>query len=129
MDWIKASGKIEVNNGVRIATGIDICKYYNSFIKRELKINPQLPLYGAHVTLASEKVHNLVDFSAVLDYHGRSVEFLYSPQYKTGDVNFWLPVSCKIYHEIKWILGFNERYNWRGLHLTISNLKYERKLG
>lgn len=126
MVWIEASGTIQVDNGVRVATNIDLCKFYNSLIKKQLNINPQLPFYGAHITLVNPKLHNVLDFSEVIQYDGREVKFLYSPEFFTSDVNFWIPVKCEIYHEIKWILNFRESPNWLGLHLTISNLKYAR---
>jgi hypothetical protein len=129
--WRNATGKIEVNNGVRIVTDKDLCKYYQWFIFREYNVKTQLPAHGAHITIVNPKIHKHEDLNLVIDYHGREVEFFYDPEkLYISPVNYWLPAQCSIDHEIKWLLAVENNYSARndikywGLHLTIANTKF-----
>lgn len=125
--WINAKGKIQIDNGVRIITNIDICKYYQWFINKYHynTVKSQLPKYKAHITVINPKIHNIDNFEKVLDYNEKDVEFQYNVDMHISKVNFWLPVKCDIEKEIKNKLNIvdNERY-W-GLHLTIANNKFQ----
>jgi len=124
---IAVVGHIEVKNGIRIITNIDLCRFYRSLIsKRYPSLKTQLPKHGAHVTLCSPKVHGISNFNLARYLHGKKTTFEYSPLeiYKSR-VNFWLPVyNCPVYKEVKKLFRVKEKEGWLGLHLTICNTKF-----
>jgi hypothetical protein len=129
MDWMKGTGRIEINKGVRIVTNIDVCKYYQWLISRhfENSIKTQLPKYKAHITLVNQDIHGVYDYSDVLSYDGKEVEFSYNPtEIYHSPVNFWLPAKCEIEHEIKWLLAVDKDPKDWGTHLTICNMKFSK---
>jgi hypothetical protein len=125
--WLSCSGKIEVDNGVRIVTDVDICQYYRWFIKKEFweTVKTQIPKHKGHITIVNPKIHNVTDFSSVQDYHNREVLFDICPeQMYMSKVNFWIPARAAIEHEIKWLCAAKDKENYWGLHLTVANKKF-----
>lgn len=125
--WLSCSGRIEVDNGVRIVTDVDICKYYQWFIKREFwnTVKTQLPAHGGHITIVNPKIHNVTDFNDVLEYHGREVSFDICPeQLYISKVNFWIPARAAVEHEIKYLCAAQDKSDFWGLHLTVCNRKF-----
>jgi hypothetical protein len=126
-NYLSAYGRLQVENGIRIITSIDFCRYYQWLIfKKFPHIKTQLPRHGAHITLCSPVIHGISDFSLAKSYKGKKVEFKYSPvDIYQSKVNFWIPVvSCPIYKEMKKLLRFEEKRGWWGLHITICNSKF-----
>lgn len=124
--WIKASGKIQVSNGVRIVTNSGICGYYQWLIKRQKPwIKTQLPTHGGHITICNPKIHKVKDFSLARYLHGKKVDFEFNPEeIYESKVNFWMPARTTIYQEVKSLFQFTETEKWWGLHLTICNQKF-----
>lgn len=122
---IRVLGRVQIDNGVRIVTGIDLCKYYRWLINKQFPhIKTSLPFYGAHVTICNPEIHRVTDFSEVKYLENKLALIDLSPIIHRSSKNFWMPVvKCDFYHEIKWVLGFNERSDWWGLHLTVCNMK------
>ena len=124
---LKGTGRIEVNNGVRIVMDFDICRYYSWFIKKEFwnTIKTQIPKHGGHLTLVNPKIHKITDFSKVMKYNNRKEEFDYEPErLYISKVNFWIPANVPIGTEIKDLLGVVEGPNWYGDHITVANRKF-----
>lgn len=120
-------GQIEVDNGVRIKTSTDFCFYYKKLIEKARPgIRVQIPKHKAHVTLYNPKLHGKKDLALVKHLHGKQVGFTYNPEKVfISKVNFWFPVwDCATYKEIKSILRFRETKEWRGLHITVCNKKF-----
>ena len=129
MNWIKGQGKIEVDNGVRIVTNVDICKYYSWHINKAFwnTIKSQIPKHRGHVTILNPKIHKITDFSSALKYHNKPVDFMYSPEdIYISKVNFWFPAKSNIEQEIKDLFEVVDAPNYWGLHLTIANTKFEK---
>ena len=132
--WLNAKGRIEVNDGVRIVTNVDINKYYQWLISCAYykTIKTQIPKHKGHITIVNPKIHKYADLKLVQKYHGRKVNFVYNPEeLYISRVNFWVPAKAEIEHEIKWLLGVENVYsarndiNYWGLHLTLVNTKFK----
>jgi len=128
MTWIKGTGRIEIDNGIRIITNVDICKYYSWFIKKEFwnTIKTQIPKHQGHISIILPKIYGISDFSKALKYKNRKVEFAYDPENMyISKVNFWLPAQCYIEKEIKDLFGIKDDPDkYWGLHLVVANKKF-----
>jgi hypothetical protein len=123
---IKIKGKIQVSNGVRIVINSDICRYYQSLIRREMPwIKTQLPTHGGHVTIYNPKLHGKADLKLASYLRNKEVELTIFPErLNQSKVNFWIPATAAIYDEVKRLLRFKETDRWLGLHLTVCNTKF-----
>lgn len=125
MNWLKATGKIQIKDGVRVMLSDDFCRYYQWFITRQFPwIKTQLPAHRSHCTLVNPKLHKVFDFSSVRHYSGQTVEVFYSLDSIKSPKNFWFPAKCDAYWEMRKILNFQETSNWLGLHLVVCNTKF-----
>lgn len=124
---IKLRGHIEVDNGVRIKTNWDLCRYYQWHINKYFynTIKTQLPRHGGHSTLINPNIHKITDFSPVKHLHGQVAEFIIFPEklYQSR-VNFWIPAEIPIEKEIKQLLNVKDNSNYWGAHFTICNVKF-----
>ena len=84
-------------------------------------------MFGAHVTLASRKHHNNVNWElAHQQYHNKKIEFDYSEDIyvggrKKGFRMFYVKVFSAEIDEIKKDIGVVEDGEYRGLHITIGS--------
>lgn len=124
---IKLRGHIEVNNGVRIVTNWDLCRYYQWHINKHFynTIKTQLPRYGSHITIVHPYIHKITNYDKVKYLHGKSVDFyLFPEKLYQSKINFWIPVKCdEIEKLIKDTLGLKDDSNYWGLHATVANRK------
>lgn len=123
---IKCLGHLEINNGVRILTHPDICKYYQWLIRKYHYnlVKMQTPSFFAHVTLYNPKIHGKKDVSLAAAYKNYQIELeLYPEQMHISRVNYWIPVKCEIGDIIKKRMKIDDGDNYYGLHLTVANKK------
>lgn len=112
---------------ITVETDNDILHYYRWFIRKEHWIDLQLPLYGAHVTVASKKFHKF-DYRKALKFNNKPINFLLDPDLVRGGITkgfimFYAKVFSQEIEDIKSFLNIREANNYRGLHLTICNGK------
>lgn len=122
----KASGYIQVNDGVRIIASHDTIRYYHRLVDEYFfHCNKfQLPAHGAHVTVVNPKIHK-VNWAKARKYIGKVVEFdVYPEDAHISAVNVWLPVRCDFADNLKRELGVDDGRSYWGLHLTICNKKF-----
>lgn len=125
---IKATGKIQVKNGIRIVLDIDFCRYYlwlwHQHIYKTKKY--QLPAHGAHVSIVLPNIHGITDYRPYSYLHGKTVEFEYSTNIFVSKINLFLPVCCEWADEFR-IKNKISITTFSGtgtsLHLTIGNRK------
>lgn len=124
---MKMTGKIEVNNGLRVKVDLDFCRYY-MWLATKYHYNTQkyqLPMHGAHITVISPKHHKKINFNKLKPLAGKRVSFEVFPQDAyVSKVNVWLPVKCDFSDKLKKALGIVEDSNWWGDHITICNKKF-----
>jgi hypothetical protein len=125
---IRATGKIQVNNGIRIVTHIDFCRYYlwlwHQHIYHTHKY--QLPAHGSHITIQNPRIHGPLILAEFQDLNGQEVDFWYDVnKAHVSRVNVWLPVFCD------WADKFRKKnripityFAGSSLHITIGNIKY-----
>jgi hypothetical protein len=125
-------GKIHVDQKAqRIVVNLsrDFIPYYLWFIKKEYWIDLQAPMHYGHITLANKKLYTGVDYQQAADsYHGQIVDFMYDVNavrggYTKGFVMFYLKVYSEELDDIKRKLNIVDRYDYRGLHITLGNSK------
>lgn len=124
---IKCCGKVQIDNGIRIVTSIDICLYYRRLIHSHYyeTIKTQVPSHGAHITVANPKIHKEAYYDLAKKYLDKSVEFFYSPEdVYISNVNFWFPVKCEWADNVRAELNINDGPSWWGYHLTVCNKKF-----
>lgn len=128
-DWLPCSGSVEINNGVRIVTDIDFCKYYKYLVEQAFykTIKYQLPAYLAHITIINPKIHGPQIYAPIMDLEGKRIDFEYNNDLFVSRVNVWAFVRCKWADKLKNKLRIPVSDRDWGLHLTIGNLKYEHK--
>ncbi len=124
-----ATGKISVK-GHRIVVDVsdDFVKYYNWFITREYWIKLNLPMHGAHITIANDKLYSGVDWKKAKKYHGMVIDFEYDVDMIRGGrtkgfIMFYMKVFSPEIEQIKKDLGVVDNDKFRGTHVTISNSK------
>jgi len=123
----KATGKLEVNNGLRIVCGYDFIRYYKWLIEKSFWETQklQLPAHGAHSTLVNPKLHKGFTYAPATPHIGKDIEFTYDPTtIYESQVNFWMPIVCPLGEAIKKMCGVYEGKNYWGLHITICNRKF-----
>lgn len=128
---IKLQGHIEVNNGVRIVTNWDLCRYYQwLFNKYHFNIiKNQLPRHKSHVSILLPDIHGIKNFDKVKFLNGKRVSFFINPEKVTiTKKNCWLAVvldkeAIKIANFIKKVYNVNDKGFW-GYHLVILNFKF-----
>lgn len=129
---LKASGKFLItNNSVRIVLDTDFCRYYQWLFNRGhfFTKKTQIPKYGAHINIASPKIHKNCDTSNVKKLNGKRVDFYYDYTgnyggFTKGFLNFWFDVDCEKADEIADILGLPSKdINFARFHLTICSTK------
>lgn len=128
MKLLRGKGKIEIDNGVRIITRVDICKYYRWLIQKAKwdTISPQIPKHKGHITIINPKIHGEnLDYSKIECFRNMTVNFFYDPEdmYESR-VNFWIPVQCDEEKQIKWLMRVEDEPDYWGLHLTVCNVKF-----
>lgn len=125
-------GKIYVDKKAqRIVVDLsrDFIPYYLWLIKKEYWIDLQAPMHYGHITLANKKLYTGVDYQQAADsYHGQIVDFMYDVNavrggYTKGFVMFYLKVYSEELDDIKRKLNIVDRYDYRGLHITLGNSK------
>jgi hypothetical protein len=123
----KATGRLEINNGLRINLGLDFIRYYKWLIEKAYWNTQrlQLPAHLAHCTLINPKIHKNFNYAPALPFIGKDIEFTYNPTtIYESKVNFWLPIQCPLAEEIKNKCGVYEGKNYYGLHITLANRKF-----
>jgi len=124
-----ATGKVSVK-GHRIVVDVsdDFVKYYNHFITKQYWIKLHLPMHGAHITIANDKLYSGVDWKKAKEYHGMVIDFEYDVDMIRGGrtkgfIMFYMKVFSTEIEQIKKDLGVIDNDRFKGLHLTISNSK------
>lgn len=127
MNWLNATGKIEIDNGLRIITDVDFCKYYLTLFHWSIWKTKkyQLPAHKAHITVYNPKIHGQILLDEFTDLVGQTIEFSYDCNLYISPVNVWAPVKCPWADEFRNKLGIPITYfEETSLHLTIGNIKY-----
>ena len=122
-----STGKLEINNGLRIVCGYDFIQYYKWLIEKSFWNTKkfQLPAHGSHITLLNPKIHKKFTYEPALPHIGKDISFSYNPlDVYESKVNFWLPIKCEFAEKLKNMCGVVENANYWGLHLTICNRKF-----
>jgi len=125
-DMFKCSGTIQVIDGVRIITDLDLIRYYHWLVTEHFYNCQrfQLPTHGAHVTVINPKLHK-VNWSKARKYIGKVVEFEVFPEDAyVSAVNVWIPVKCAFADGIKKELGVDDGPKYWGMHATVCNRKF-----
>lgn len=130
---LTASGHYEVTERfIKVVTDNDFCKYYRwLFCQENNDYGFSLPMYGAHIGIISESIHNK-DCSDYLYLDGRETTFQYDIEgnyggYLAGFLNFWLDVYSKEYSEIRREFGIPKEEGFCEFHMTIGNNKNRAK--
>ena len=129
---IKATGVISVEpHKGRIVLNMspDFINLYYYFICSRYWIRMGKPLHGSHVTIFNEKIHKKVNWEKAVHYDKQLVEFEYDPYiieggYRKGFIMYYLKVYSHEIDQMKKKLGINDGGNFRGLHVTICNGKF-----
>lgn len=129
---IQAGGIVKFGNkSVRIQICDDFVRYYRWFVNKKFWIDTELPMHGAHITVAHPRFHQVnSNFLKAKEIYDRTtVNFKYYPYVQIGAgppkryYNFWLKVKCNTAEEIKKMIGIVDSESFLGLHVTICNTK------
>ncbi len=97
-----------------------IVQYYQYWIRRELGIHLNTPIWKAHVTVVrGEEPRRPVFWKR---YQNELVEFEYSPEFKISETYAWLTVKSERLSEIRAQLGLRPEPRVP-FHITIGNTK------
>jgi hypothetical protein len=129
--WIKSAGKLKIdqkNGRICVDLNFDFANYYLWFICREFKILPSTPRFGAHITVALEKIHGQLPYTLARTWAGKYIDFEYNPDIivgggKKGHTNFWIKVRSEKIKKLKKDLNIKDKADYLGLHCTIANTK------
>jgi len=124
---MKMTGKIEVNNGLRVKVDLDFCRYY-MWLATKYHYNTQkyqLPMHGAHISIYLPHIHGKIDLTPYKKLHGSLVDFDYDlNNIVITKKNVWIPVKSSAAYEIKKSMGITDK-NFLGFHLTVCNTKFD----
>lgn len=112
-----------------------IIRYYQYWVRRELKIRLNTPLWKAHVTVMRQEKPKQNTY-LWKKYEGKEISFEYSCEMKNGHVSredpisgeniefdyFWLPAYSKDLEEIRMELGLRATPRVP-FHITVGNTK------
>jgi len=129
--WIPCTGKLEIIGGnVRIRLSNDLVQYYKQFIDKHYMFFTNAPAHGAHITVASEKLHKNVAKSDIAyarnKYIYEPIKIEYNPDIIVGGYtkdfrNYYMRVRSETLAQLSKILKIPEPP--RGWHITVSNTK------
>jgi len=106
--------------GCNLTAPNSIAQYYQYWVRKELGVNLNTPLYNSHVTVT--KYERPPNEAVWRKHEGEIIEFEYDPEVKNSDIYFWLTVKCPRLEEIRVELGMTPQPRC-AYHLTIGNLK------
>ena len=122
----KATGKLEILNGVRIIAPFDMVLYYQKLFTMATwnTVKSQLPRHGAHISIYLPDIHGKnVDMTPILYMKGKKIEFEYDPlDFIITRKNVWMKVRCEEANKIKDMLKIVDK-NFLGFHMTVLNFK------
>jgi len=110
----------EVSWACKLTAPDSIIQYYQAWVRRELRVNLNTPIWQAHVTVC--KYERPKNESVWRKYQGEVIPFEYDPEIRSSDIYFWLVVKCPRLEEIRVELGLPPRPRCP-FHITIGNLK------
>jgi hypothetical protein len=126
-DQIRSSRGIVSVKDKRITLELDsdFIRYYHYFIERKYWVTLHRPLYGAHITIATDKFYKDVDWKKAEKYRGEVINFNYSVDMIHGGRTkgfhmFYLKVFSDRIDEIKRDIGAIDNATYKGLHVTIA---------
>ena len=130
-EWIKVKGRLEIIGGnVRIILPLDLIKYYQTLVDKHFKMFTHLPAHGAHITIASEKLHKNVKRTSLAyarnTFGGKPLEIEYNPEIIVGGwtkdfKNFYMKTRGEVLEQLKRILEVDTPSD--RFHCTICNTK------
>jgi len=123
---IRSVGKI-MGNGVNQKPGWfylkaddDLSLYYAWFC--QMTGSWDLPMNGCHITfIAGEREDRIISSKELDAFMNDDIEFFYENKVMTDGRSFWIDCKSPQLDKIREDLGLPEK--WRGLHITLGNLK------
>lgn len=102
-----------------------IIQYYQYWVKRELGIKLNTPIWKAHVTVArGEQPKKAFNWKK---YQGQQIEFTYSPDLRMSETYVWIPVQSPQLEAIRAELGLRPTPRVP-FHITVGNTKNLEKI-
>jgi hypothetical protein len=121
-----SSGRLQIDNGVRIIGDYDIVRYYQRLFQMAHwnTVKSQLPAHGLHLSIYLPDIHGKnVDVSPIKHLIGERIEFEYDPEdIVITKKNVWVNVKCPRAQEIKDMLKIVDKNFW-GFHCVLLNFK------
>lgn len=121
--------KVDLTNK-RIVVDVDLefAMYYRWFVRKEFMIDPQLPYYGCHITIANDELYPDAKYNKIKKYHNRKILFHYDEDMYIGGQskgfkNFYLKIYSDLIDKIKFEMDIVEPEDYKGVHITIANTK------
>jgi hypothetical protein len=107
----------------------DFVRLYYWFIQKHYWIRMNTPMHGAHITVANTIHHPKINWKKAVWYDKKEVEFTYNPYiieggYRKGFLMYYIKVFSKDLDDMKRKLGIQDGENYRGLHITVCNGKF-----
>lgn len=97
-----------------------VIRYYQYWVKRELGIKLNTPIWKAHITvLRGEQPKKQWLWKK---YQGQEIEFFYSPELKMSETYVWIPVESPQLEAIRKELGLSPQPRVK-FHITVGNTK------
>lgn len=104
-----------------------IIRYYQYWVKRELGIRLNTPMWKSHVSVIRGEVPTTFKSALWKKYQGKEIEFTYSPNLRMSETYVWLPVESPELEAIRVELGLRPKPKVP-FHLTIGNTKNLEKI-
>jgi hypothetical protein len=126
MIWHESVGRLSYGPGIRIVLLVDqqIADYYYSLVPKYVDLSRQA--YDAHISVVRHE--KPTDTSTWGNYESDEVGFEYGAQIFNDETYYWLEVVSPRLREIRKELGLTAYPPWRnGYHLTLGNIKHQRK--
>lgn len=115
------AGKAKNSWWVIVECPKDILDYYHHWIKKDLDLTLNKPLFGAHISVVRGEEPPLEKQELWRKYHEKEIEFEYSHDIETEGEYYWLRVQCEELNELRRELGLEETVQF-GFHLTIGRV-------
>jgi hypothetical protein len=125
----KSHGYLQIEQGVRILTPLDLILYYQKLFSLATWHTRkfQTPKHLGHISIYLPNIHGENGSMAPIKHlNGHEISFQYDPADITiTQKNVWMKVICEEAQAIKDNLKIVDK-NFLGFHLVICNFKFEK---
>lgn len=115
-----ATRKGHMNWWMKVNVHSSLGVYYAAWVKKEMKLHVNRPLWGSHITVNRGEVPR--NQRVWKKYEGRAVEFEYDPILQMNDQYCWLTVKSQELESIRKELGLHPVPRVP-FHITVGNFK------